>query len=200
MFSIVSILSDSIAFCTCPRTGDKGGAKIPKGPVCSSLSIKSHAWLRNGKALPGSGCVWGDRSCPVRWGLHCDAESRRQPLTIWKNVCIAACVHPLPLSSISHGGALSVWLRGGIWIRLSPVSRINHFSFRLIVYPQSTELDQKLWNLFSKKIFWVGENVPAGGGRIGELGEIVKRLKYGKWLWGVEVGSDCRPPGGRPGR
>lgn len=125
----------------------------------------------------------GTTSCHVRMRPPLWCWEARQPPTVWKNVCIAARVHPLPLSSISHGGALSVWLRGGIWIRLSPVSRINHFSFRLIVYPQSTELDQKLQHLFSKKIFQVGKNVPAGGGGMGELGR--RLLK----VW--NMGNDC---------
>lgn len=53
MFYIVSILPESIAFCTSSKTGKEGGAKIPKEHVCSSLNIKSHVWLRSGMALPG---------------------------------------------------------------------------------------------------------------------------------------------------
>lgn len=111
MFSIVSILSDSIAFCTCPRTGDEGGAKIPKGPVCSSLSIKSHAWLRNGKALPGSGCVWGDQELP------CEDEASIVMLRVTGSpqpsgrtsaslpVFILYLCHPFPMAGLSLSGS-----------------------------------------------------------------------------------------------
>lgn len=62
-----------------------------------------------------------------------------------------------PLAGLSLSGSAMEYESGHPW-----VPRINHLSFKLIVYPQSIELGQKLWNLFSKMIFHLGKNVPAG--------------------------------------
>ena len=185
IFSTVSILSDSIAFCTCPRTGDEGRAKIPKGPARSSLSIKSHAWLRNGKALPGSRCTWGDHELPctnkasivMLRGTGSPQPSGRMSASL--PVLILYLCHPFPMAGLSLSGP-GVEYESGCpqypELIISP-------SGWLCMYPQSIELDKKLWNLLSKKIFQVGKNVPAGGGGMGELGR--------RWLKLWNKGNDC---------
>lgn len=66
-------------------------------------------------------------------------------------VLILYLCHPVPTGRASSG-----WLRDGIRIRPSLVSRINQFSFKLLVSPQSIELGPKFWNLFSKMTFQLG--------------------------------------------
>lgn len=98
------------------------------------------------------------------------------PQAVWKSVCIPARAHPLPLSSISHWQGFRGLAQGWNMNQAVPISRINHFSFKLLVFPQSTELGQKFWNLFSKKNLQLGKNVSAGEGRRVELGRRLLKL------------------------
>ena len=94
-------------------------------------------------------------------------------------VLILYLCHPFPMAGLSLSGP-GVEYESGCpqypELIISP-------SGWLCMYPQSIELDQKLWNLFSKKIFQVGKNIPAGGGGMGEIGR--RLLK----VW--NKGNDC---------